>query len=194
MTPYKFSENRVVLGITTFFWLTLAVLESQLEKCGTWDYPINVFFSFKYTSYLELCSSSFFGIISYFEKVWKMPLLLKRFWLIKIVQLPVLCVWAHILYAEGLKIIAFQKYRYLLECLLLIFVTWGQQYLLHGANNICYMGPQIFFTCVVLLFFKNVGLEVIIVIHIWKNLRSEFSEINLFICTVVLKVLGWEWK
>ena len=132
-----------------------------------------------------------------------MPLLLKRFWLIKIVQLPVLCVWAHILYAEGLKIIAFQKYRYLLECLLLIFVTWGQQYLLHGATNIfylvqiyllhrakyiCYMGPTIVVVsneCYLkmLLFFKNVGLEVIKAIHIWTNL----SEINPFICTVYWK-------
>ena len=156
---------------------------------------------------MELCSWSFFGIISYFEKVWKMPLLLKRFWLIKIVQLPVLCVWAHILYAEGLKIIAFQKYRYLLECLLLIFVTWGQQYLLHGATNIfylgqiyllhrakyiCYMGPTIVVVsneCYLkmLLFFKNVGLEVIKAIHIWTNLRSEFSDINPFICTVYWK-------
>ena len=88
-----------------------------------------------------------------------------------------------------------------------IFVTWGQQYLLHGATNIfylgqiyllhrakyiCYMGPTIVVVsneCYLkmLLFFKNVGLEVIKAIHIWTNLRSEFSDINPFICTVYWK-------
>ena len=54
------------------------------------------------------------------------------------------------------------------------------------VSNECYLK--------MLLFFKNVGLEVIKAIHIWTNLRSELSEINPFICTGYIESAGMRVK
>ena len=110
--------NRVALGIT----------KHHLKPSQFQVYFISKLYKHTY------CNPSFFRILSLFQNFRKMSLLQKRLSLIeKNTSTPswsCLLVSANFLYAGGLKVIAFQKYRYLLECLLLISF-------LHGTKSVC---------------------------------------------------------